>query len=510
MVCRKAFTLILVLILTATIAMAANKKESSEDIETVLSQMAQLSMKYQDYPQAITIYQKLLNDYPQSKQAKDYIYYLAISHERTNNFQSAAEFYQKVVTDFKNSKSAIIGIDSLSLEGVGRCFNKNFKEYAVIINGQPMTKLELDAELEKVPSYYRKQFEGDAGRRKFLDQLIERKLLYAEAQKVNIINNPDIYQRIQDTEQNLLIRGLYEQEVVKKSEPSEKEIKDYYKKNIKEFQTPEQVKASQILVDKYSLAQKAYKELSSKKGQSFDSLVAKYSIAPNAKSGGSMGLINKDQNPQPEPALFKTAKGKYSKVIPSEPRYAVVKLEKKDGKKLHLSWIVLGTEEEAKAVISEAKISPDSFGVIAGRKSLDISKNNGGNLGLVANDDVAPEVFKAASSLKAGKFTLKPVKYFSKYAIYRIDDKIKAGVKDFEQVKSQIAGQMQKERQQSLYEGLLKRLKDEAKIEYLDNDPGKESIENKPEDNKDSKVIDKQRGKPKTKVKPKQNPQSDN
>ena len=385
-----------------------------------------------------------------------------------------------MVTDYKNVKSAIPGIDSLSLEGVGRCFNKNFKEYAAIINGQPMTKLELDAELEKVPSHYRTQFEGDAGRKKFLDQIIERQLLYAEAQKQGIINNPEIFQRIKDTEQNLLIRGLYDQEVIQKAQPSEKEVRDYYKKNIKEYQTPEQVRASQIVVDNYAQAQKIYQELKSKKGQPFDTLVAKYSIAPNARSNGSLGLINKDQKPSPEPVLFKTAKGKYSKVIPAQPRFAVVRLVNKEGKKLHLNWIVAGTEDEAKKMIAELKATPDSFGAIAAKRSLDASKDQGGDLGLVNKDQVAPEVFKAASGLKAGKFTTKPVKYFAQYAIYRIDDKIKAGVRDFQQVQAQISGQLQKERQQALYDGLLKRLKEEAKIEYLIEVPEPAKMEEKP------------------------------
>ncbi|MDQ7799433.1 MAG: peptidylprolyl isomerase [Candidatus Edwardsbacteria bacterium] len=477
---KRTFALIMVLTLTVAGTLVAKDKVTKEDPEMLLSQMAQLSLKYQDYPQAVSAYNKLLESYPQSKMAKDYTYYLALAYERSNNFQISAENYQKVVTDYKNVKSAIPGIDSLSLEGVGRCFNKNFKEYAAIINGQPMTKLELDAELEKVPSHYRTQFEGDAGRKKFLDQIIERQLLYAEAQKQGIINNPEIFQRIKDTEQNLLIRGLYDQEVIQKAQPSEKEVRDYYKKNIKEYQTPEQVRASQIVVDNYAQAQKIYQELKSKKGQPFDTLVAKYSIAPNARSNGSLGLINKDQKPSPEPVLFKTAKGKYSKVIPTEPRFAVVKLVKQEGKKLHLNWIVAGTEDEAKKIIAELKAAPDSFGAIAAKRSLDASKDQGGDLGLVTKDQVAPEVFKAASGLKAGKFTTKPVKHFAQYAIYRIDDQIKAGVRDFKQVQAQISGQLQKERQQALYDGLLNRLKEEAKIEYLIEAPEPANMEEKP------------------------------
>ncbi len=475
---KRTFCLILMLAFLAASAMAAPQK-SKADPESLLAEMAQLSLQYQDYTKAVSTYQRLLAEYPKSKMAKDYTYYLALSFERSNDFQKAAEHYQMVVTEYKKSPSQIPGVDSLSLEGVGRCFNKNFKEYAAIINGQPMTKLEVDAELEKVPSYYRNQFEGDAGRKKFLDQIIERRLLHAEALRQSIVNEPDIYNRIQENEQNILIRGLYDREVIRKSQPTDQEVKAFYKKNLEQYRTPEQVRASQIVVDSRTLAESIRKQLNSRKGQPFDSLVARHSIAPNAKSGGSMGLISKDQKPEPEPALFKTAKDKFTAVIPSEPRYAVVKLEKKDGQKLHLRWIVVGSEEEAKKIIDEVKASPDSFPVIAAKRSLDASKEQGGDLGLVGKDQLAPEVYAAAKGLKDGKYHPKPVKYFTRFTIYRIDDKIKAGVRDLDQVKGQIAGQLQKERQQALYEGLIKRLKDEAKIEYLIDIP--ETPENQPE-----------------------------
>lgn len=487
---KRTLCLILMLAFVAASAIAAPQKAKA-DPESLLAEMAQLSLQYQDYIKAVSTYQRLLSEYPKSKTAKDYTYYLALAFERSNDFQKAAEHYQMVVTDHKKSPSQIPEIDSLSLEGVGRCFNKNFKEYAAIINGQPMTKLELDAELEKVPSYYRNQFEGDAGRKKFLDQIIERRLLHAEALSQSVLNEPDIYNRIQENEQNILIRGLYDREVTRKSQPSDQEVKDYYKKNLDQYRTPEQVRASQIVVDNRALAEFIRKQLNNRKGQPFDSLVARHSIAPNAKSGGSLGLISKDQKPEPDPALFKAAKDKYTAVIPSELRYAVVRLEKRDGQKLHIRWIIADSEEAAKKIIDEIKASPDSFPAIAAKRSLDASKERGGDLGLVDKDQLAPEVYAAAKGLKAGKHHPKPVKYHARFTIYRIDDKIKAGVRNLDQVKGQIAGQLQKERQQALYEGLIKRLKDEAKIEYLIEGP--EAVEKQPE---------KPAGKPQHKGKP--------
>ncbi len=143
--------------------------------------------------------------------------------------------------------------------------------------------------------------------------------------------------------------------------------------------------------------------------------------------------------------------------------------------------VVSNTNEEALKVLADLKVAPELFEKIAEERSVDYSKSKAGDLGLVGKDDTAPEIFKAASKLKPGQFTTKPVKYYTKYSICRIDDKIKAEIKTLDQVKSQISGQIQKERQQALYEGLLKRLKDEAKIEYFIETPETEQPQEKPE-----------------------------
>ncbi|MDI6740725.1 MAG: tetratricopeptide repeat protein, partial [Candidatus Edwardsbacteria bacterium] len=165
--------------------------------ESVLANTAALNFKYGDYAEAIVNYEKTIKQFPRAALAKEYVYQLAMAYERTGNTQKAAELFQDVVTKFKGKAAQTAHIDSLAMEGVGRCFNKNFQEYEVFINGQPLTKLELDAELEKVPGQHRSQFEGDEGRKKFLDRHIERKLLFDEAKKLNPEADPQFFQKMQ-------------------------------------------------------------------------------------------------------------------------------------------------------------------------------------------------------------------------------------------------------------------------------------------------------------------------
>lgn len=463
-------TLSLLLVLSLSAAALAAEKPS----EAVLANTAAMAFRYQDYAEAASAYQRLLEAFPKSAQIKDHTYHQAMALERLGDTQRAAELYQDVVTKHKGRKSAVDGIDSLAMEGVGRCFNKNFREYAVVINGQPITKLEVDAELEKVPPFYRGQFDSEEGRRKFLDQLVERRLLMAEALRLGMANDPEIHARLEETRQNVLIRALVEQEVSRKSQPTEAEIKKHYKEHAKDFQVPEQVRARMITVTTKSKADEVYREAVKKKGLPFDSLAKLHSTDPTARNGGDLGLVPRGQRPELEPSLFKTGKGRVGRPVPIETKHAVVRLEAKQGKKLHIKWILVNTTAEASKVLEALKADPAAFDSLARHGSVDPSKDRGGDLGLVAKGGVDDAVFAAASKLKPGSHSPKPVEVRTKYAVLKVEEHTPAGMKPLDQVRAQISGTMSRERQKAVYEKFMADLKAKARIEHPSEPAGQE------------------------------------
>jgi peptidyl-prolyl cis-trans isomerase C len=470
--------LALSLMLTSSLALAADKKKAASP-EELMYKIAQMNLGQQQYTEAAAGFSDLLEIYPKSNNIKDYAYYLGLALERSGDYQKAAEVYQKVVTIYKGKPSQIAQADSLAMEGVGRCFNKNFKEYSAIIGGQPITKLEFDAELEKVPPQYRGQFESEEGRKQFLERLIQKKLLYDEAIRTGVENDPTVYQQLVDNRYDILIRSLYNREVVQKSQPTEQEVKKYYEAHKDSFKVKEQVKARNIVVNTKAEADKMLK-LAQNKKTIFDSLAMKYSVSGNSHTGGDMGQLTRGENPDLDPVLFvKTPKGKVSKITPISPRYAVVKRIKKEGSKLHLRWIVMNTDEEAKKVISDLAAKPDQFDSLAGRISVDaVTKDKAGDLGLVDKSQIDSRIFEAAAKLKDGSYTLAPVKYFSQYAIYKVLEKTPAGFKAMDEVKNQISGQMQRNKQKTNFDNLLARLKASATIVYPEEAPA-------PPDNKE-------------------------
>ncbi len=458
---KRTLALALLMPLILSLSLAAEKPN-----EAVLANTAAMALKYQDYSEAAAAYGKLLEIFPRSANIKDYTYHLALSLERLGDTQRAAERYQDVVTKYKGRKSAIAHIDSLAMEGVGRCFTKNFKEYAVVVNGQPITKLEVDAELEKVPPFYRGQFESEEGRKKFLEQLIERRLLLAEAIRLGVASDPEVHSRLEDTRQNVLIRALIDREVTKKSQPSEDEIKKYYKEHQKEFTNQEQVRARMIALNTKAKAEEVYRLATQKKALPFDSLAKMHSIDNTAKNGGDLGLVSRGQRPELEPGLFAIPKGKVGRPLPIETKYAIVKLVGRVGRKLHLKWIVVRSSDEAAKILDSLKANPESFDSLAFKNSTDPSKDKCGDLGLVARGEVDEAVYAAAAKLKPGAYTKQPVALYTKYAVFKIEEKIPASIKPLDQVRSQISSTISRERQKGLYEKYLQDIKAKAKIEY--------------------------------------------
>jgi peptidyl-prolyl cis-trans isomerase C len=483
---KKLLTMVLALslLLTSSLALAAEKKKTASP-EELMYKIAQLNLNHQQYAEAIASFTELLDIYPKSKMVKDYAYYLGLAYERSGDYQKAAEVYQKVVTLYKDKPAQLAQADSLAMEGVGRCFNKNFREYSVIINGQPITKLEFDAELEKVPAQYRAQFENEAGKKQFLERLIQKKLLYDAAVKAGVGNDPAINQQLVDTRYDVMIRGFYNNEVILKSQPTEQEIKKNYEANKDAYKIVETVKARNIIVNTKAEAEKVLK-LAQMKKSFFDSLAMKYSVSDNSHKGGEMAQLNRGDNPDLDQVLFvKTPKGRISSIIPISPKFAVVKRIKKEGSKLHLRWMVFNTEADANKALTDLKANPDKFDSLAGKVSTDAAtRDKAGDLGLVDKTQIDPKVFSAAGKLKDGAYTLAPVKYFTQYAIYKVEEKTPAGFKTLDQVKSQISGQMQRDQQKTNFDNLLNRLKAEAAITYPEETP---AAPDQPEQKEDGK-----------------------
>ena len=137
--------------------------------------------------------------------------------------------------------------------------------------------------------------------------------------------------------------------------------------------------------------------------------------------------------------------------------------EEKEVKARH---ILVETEDDAKAILASLKAG-SNFDAIAKEKSKDPgSKENGGDLGYFAKDQMVPEFAEAAFKLDKGQIS-DPVKTQFGWHIIKVEDKRTKPAPAYDEVKDQVETFVVRKAQAEL----VQKLRAESKIERLDKKP---------------------------------------
>ena len=116
------------------------------------------------------------------------------------------------------------------------------------------------------------------------------------------------------------------------------------------------------------------------------------------------------------------------------------------GKEYKASHILVEKEEEAKAIIAAIK-QGEKFEEIAKKQSKDPGSGaRGGDLDWANPNSYVPEFTEAMLKLKKGEMTETPVKSQFGWHIIRVDDERQAQLPKLEEVKPQIAQQLQQQK----------------------------------------------------------------
>ena len=132
----------------------------------------------------------------------------------------------------------------------------------------------------------------------------------------------------------------------------------------------------------------------------------------------------------------------------------------KPEKEVRARHILVKTEDEAKAVISELDGGAD-FEELAKKKSTGPSGPRGGDLGFFGQGRMVPAFDKAVFALKPGEVSKAPVKTQFGWHVIKVEETRDKPLPPFDQVKDQVRTAMQGERLQKALEDL----RSKAKIE---------------------------------------------
>lgn len=234
------------------------------------------------------------------------------------------------------------------------------KEYAALINGQPITRKELAVELSRIKQRFytsspmnnqqTSQIENE-----ILEIMIGGELLYQASQKENIkVSDEEVKTQLAKsksdfpdtdkfkntfTEQDIRKKIATEKFIAKKfadtTTITDEQSRKYYETNLTDFTRPEQVLVRQILL---KVKENATKEAKNKalaklkdiqkqlaKGADFAELAKKYSEDSSASTGGVMGFVLHGQTEKAfEDAAFSLTPDKTA-IVETKDGYHLIK-----------------------------------------------------------------------------------------------------------------------------------------------------------------------------------------
>jgi peptidyl-prolyl cis-trans isomerase C len=256
-----------------------------------------------------------------------------------------------------------------------------------LVQGEPITGEAVRRELAQ-------SFEGnatlegspDVARRRILDDLVDRALLLQEARARSIVVGEDqveraflrvrseypgshfddllAKERLSQSElrarlkEQLTIEKLFRDEVFPQIRVTDAEVERHYTEHVSEYQAPEQVRVSQIVVGTRDEAVQLRDRLR-REPQNFADLARRLSIAPEGRNGGDLGYIARGSGfPEVFDLCFALPRNVVSDVTPSPYGFHLFKvIDKRPAQRQTLEQVRgqiverLGREKRARAQV---------------------------------------------------------------------------------------------------------------------------------------------------------------
>lgn len=181
-------------------------------------------------------------------------------------------------------------------------------------------------QISRVPEWARPQFKDKEGKKKFLEELEKKELIYQKAQKMGLNRDKEYLDSVEEFKKMTLVSLILKKEVEEKSMVDDAEVRKFYDENQDKFTIGTQVRGSHILVDTEDEAKEIFENI--KKGEDFAELAKTFSKDKgSAVKGGDLGYFTRGRMvPEFEKALFSLKPGEVSAPVKTRFGYHVIKL----------------------------------------------------------------------------------------------------------------------------------------------------------------------------------------
>ena len=274
------------------------------------------------------------------------------------------------------------------------------------VGEQTITEKDVESAIQSLPKHQQVRYEGVLGRKRLLDELVNRKLIVMAAEERNLDQEPDVARRVQQFRENLLTQAYQNYLLEGIPEPTEEELRAYYDAHHDEFKVLARVNASWIKCATRKDAEAVRKRIV-EGGEHFGTVAREVSIDDcSKKDGGLLGYFNPTgyvrcigKRPEFSKLAFTIEADDVSEIFEWDDGWALVKVhEKSTERPAPFSASRDRIYGRLKPQLTEAMLTAEisrlreRFGV---QSSLDISKE----LGDKSADDLMRLATQSANSL---------------------------------------------------------------------------------------------------------------
>jgi len=174
------------------------------------------------------------------------------------------------------------------------------------VDGVTITVKQLEDNINRQSPYIRARYQSKEQKRVFLDNLIRFEVLAEEAKRRGLDKDPEVIQ----TMKSAMITKLMKDELekgIKPEEVPEADMKAYFESHKDEFDKPEEVRVSAVILKKKAQADevaRAAKTAEGKSNKGFRDLVTRYSTDEETKlRGGDLRYFARDATEVPKPVI---------------------------------------------------------------------------------------------------------------------------------------------------------------------------------------------------------------
>lgn len=196
------------------------------------------------------------------------------------------------------------------------------------IGNKAITLDEFNLKFSSLPQAYQDSLKDN--KEVLLDDMITEEILYKEALKKKIDKDKEIKVVLEEAKKRIVVARLIQNEIEEQVTVEDAALLEYYNANKDQFMSPEQYRASHILVATLEEAVKIKDQLK-KGGSDFSELAEEYSLdVATKKRGGDVNYFSVGQMvPEFEDACVTLNVGETSDVVKTQFGYHIIKLTDK-------------------------------------------------------------------------------------------------------------------------------------------------------------------------------------